>query len=392
MNTTQIIMIKGAVETLEYFSMQMAKTFQEKGISVWFWDMKSPSHSREEFETIARQKGTVLLTFNFIGLSKESQFQYDEVSLWEKYEIASFCIMVDHPMYYYRQLTSNLKNLTLLCIDRDHQKFVKQYYPAYEKIYFLPLAGTELSEGKSPFSQRDIDVIFTGNYVPIENLMPHIKHMDGDTKEFYFDIIHELIAHPDISLERELVRRLTKEFPLITREETLSCLYNMIFIDLYVRSYFRREIICSLAENGIRVLTVGKDWEKAGCKCPENIIMTGQSNSLVCLQYMQRAKISVNIMPWFKDGAHDRIFNAMLQGCAVVTDTSRYLDEILHDGQDFVKFTLEKREEICEKAAYLLEHPAIAESIAEQGYETASHNHTWNHRACKMIEIFQLIP
>lgn len=389
MNTTQIIMIKGAVETLEFFSMQMAKTFEEKGLTVWFWDMKSPLSSREAFETLAHKKGTVLLTFNFIGLSGESQFQYGEISIWEKYGINSYCIMVDHPIYYYKLLISDIKNLTLICIDREHQKFVEQYYPAYGKVHFLPLAGTALSNEIIPFSRRDIDVIFTGNYVPFKNLLPHIAHLNEETKDFFFDIIQELIAHPDISLERELIGRLTKEFPQITRQETLSSLYSMIFIDLYVRSYFRREIICSLAENGIRVLTVGKDWEKAGCKCPENIIMTGQSDSLTCLTYMQRAKIAINIMPWFKDGAHDRIFNAMLQGCAVVTDTSKYLDETIRDGQDFVKFTLEKREDISRKVTYLLEHPDKAEAIAVNGYQTASQNHTWNMRAYELLDFLR---
>ena len=36
MKITRIIMIKGAVETLEFFSIQLAKTFEKKGIEVWF--------------------------------------------------------------------------------------------------------------------------------------------------------------------------------------------------------------------------------------------------------------------------------------------------------------------------------------------------------------------
>lgn len=386
MKITRIIMIKGAVETLEFFSIQLAKTFEKKGIEVWFWDMKSPLGSREIFESFQHYENTIFLTFNFIGLSGESQFHSETAtSLWEKYGIDSYCIMVDHPMYYYRQLISGIKNLNLICIDRDHQKFIEQYYPDYGRAHFLPLAGTELSDEKIPYSERDIDVIFTGNYVPIKNLMPHIEPMEEDNKEFYFDIIHELIENPDIPIEQELIGRLTKEFPQITREETLACLHSMIFIDLYVRSYFRREIICSLAEKGIKVFTVGKDWEKSGCKCLENISMTGQGDSLACLKYMCRAKISVNIMPWFKDGAHDRIFNAMLQGCVTVTDSSRYLDEIIHDGQDFVKFTLEQREAISQKVQNLLDHPDTAAAIAKKGYLLTSQHHTWEQRANTLL-------
>lgn len=386
-----IIMVKGAVETLEYFSMQMAHTFQKQGIDVWFWDMKAPVFSREQLEKRKNYQDTIFLTFNFIGLSEESQFQWEEQSLWEHFGIPCCCIMVDHPMYYYKQLMSEIKNLTIFCIDREHKQFVEEFYPAYGKVRFLPLGGTKISvpEGRRiPFSdkKRDIDVVFTGNYVPIEKLMPHIQHMDQENRDFFFSIIEELIAHPDRSLNEELLGRLRGEIPEITREETLACMYSMTFIDLYVRSYFRREIVCSLAEHDIPVLTVGKDWELAGCKKPENIKMTGQLNSLGCLRYMQRSKIAVNIMPWFKDGAHDRIFNAMLQGCVTVTDSSRYLDEVLTEGKDFVGFTLEERENISDKIKYLFAHPKEAEEIAERGYQTAVAGHTWEVRALEILK------
>ncbi|MCI8482834.1 MAG: glycosyltransferase family 1 protein [Lachnospiraceae bacterium] len=389
MHITRIILIKGAVETLEFFSMQLAETFKQQGLDVWFWDMKSPLDSRETFESFHNYEHTAFLTFNFIGLSGESQFQSAEhISLWEYYHINIFCIMVDHPMYYYRPLHSGIKKLTLFCIDRDHQRFTQHYYPEYGKVHFLPLAGTLLPGTLPSFSERKTDVIFTGNYIVPENLTPHIQHMDAESKDFYFDIIKELIQHPDISMERMLIQRLTREFPQITKEETLSCMYHMIFIDLYVRSWFRREIICSLAEQEIPVAVIGKDWEKAPCRRPENIMIMGQQDSLSCLTAMQTAKISINIMPWFKDGAHDRIFNAMLQGCAVVTDTSHYLKEFLREDRDYVTFSLEQRDIIAEKIQYLLSHPAQAENIAVQGRKTAIQSHTWGNRACRLLDIF----
>lgn len=406
MDVKRLIFIKGAVETLEFFSLQIAKAVQEKGIEVWFWDMKAPLESRERFEKEDSWEGAVLVTFNFIGLSGEAQFQLgEEGSLWEAHGVRCCCIMVDHPMYYYKRLEENLKGLTLACIDRGHQAFVEKFYPSYGKAYFLPLAGTRLSEAGAfpsteaplgaepfpaagiPFQDRKIDVVFTGNYVPVENLMPHIRHMDAESKAFYFDIIGELIQQPGTPMEEMLLRRLKKEFPEISREEALSCMHSMVFIDLYVRSYFRRKVICALAEHNISVLAVGKDWEKAGCRRPEHIAMAGMQDSRTCLQYMGQAKIAVNVMPWFKDGAHDRIFNGMLQGCAVVTDSSKYLDEILMEGRDYIGFSLDSCEEIPKKIAALLEHPARAEKIAQNGFQKASESHTWAHRACELLKI-----
>lgn len=389
MKNARIIFIKGAVETLEFFSLQLAKALRTQGVETWFWDMRAPLSSREDFLEWKDYERTILVTFNFIGLSGESQFQSGQTSLWEEHGVSVFCIMVDHPMYYYKPLQAGVKNLTLICIDRDHQSFVIRYYPEYGKVYFLPLAGTRLPEEPLPLGERNIDVIFTGNYVPPEHLTPHIQHMDEESRRFYFDIIEDLIQHPSRPMEQELIARLTEEFPRITREETLSCLHSMIFIDLYVRSWFRREIICALAEEGIPVTVIGKDWEKAGCRCPEHLILAGQKDSLACLKAMGQSKISVNVMPWFKNGAHDRIFNGMLQGCAVVTDSSAYLDEIFCSGTDFVAYRLEHYREISGKVRRLLECPGEAEAIARAGYEKAGKGHSWADRALTFLDIMK---
>ena len=380
----KIILAKHAVETLEFFSIQMAETFQEAGIEVWFWDLERPEKSRKEFQSFYQKGETVFLTFNFIGLSEEAQFEWREhKSVWEIFEIPCYCIMVDSPVYYFKQLSAVHNDLTLLCIDRQHVKFVEEYYPKYGKVYFLPLGGTELSKNPA-YRDRKYDVVFAGNYVALPNLMKHLKGVDEENKEFYFEIIQRLKEEPNLPLEQTMISYLKKEIPKITRHEILACLYGMV---LYIRSYFRREIVCSLAEAGIRVAVLGKDWELSQCKNMDNLIMAGQVDSKTCLEYMRNAKISLNIMPWFKEGAHDRIFNSMLQGCVSVTDTSQYITEKLIDGQDYISFSLEKREELPKKIKKLLSESGYAEKIALQGRQKAVKEHTWKQRALTFLKI-----
>lgn len=52
----------------------------------------------------------------------------------------------------------------------------------------------------------------------------------------------------------------------------------------------------------------------------------------------------MNVMPWFKDGAHDRVFNSMLNGAVCFTDWSRYLTENLRDGEDIFFYELDALE------------------------------------------------
>jgi hypothetical protein len=355
---------------------------------------------------------TVLLTFNFIGLSGEAQFADGERSIWETFGIPCICIMVDHPMYYYRQLHTENKNWTLCCVDRDHCRFTERFYPCYGKVHFVPLAGTELMDGveelttkaaeperdapaqrtvkpkeEIPVKNRPIDLLFAGNYVALSDLLPNLEGMDEESRDYYFSIANELIAHPSRRIEEVILEYLGRDFPEADSSEFLPVMYSMVFIDLYVRSYFRRDIVCSLAEAGLPVTVIGKDWDKSGCKKPENLRQTGQLDSRGCLAYMQQAKVSLNIMPWFKDGAHDRIFNGMLQGCAVATDSSRYLDEVLTNGENAFLFSLEQREELPELIGDALNNPQKLSKVAEQGYDTAQRAHTWARRAEEILNI-----
>ncbi len=89
-------------------------------------------------------------------------------------------------------------------------------------------------------------------------------------------------------------------------------------------------------------------------------------------------------MPWFKDGAHDRIFNTMLNGAAVLTDGSRYLNQILTDGKDAVFYSLKGRDGRMSglvEGAHRLLNSQYGSKVAHAGMELALAGHTWAHRA-----------
>jgi spore maturation protein CgeB len=105
------------------------------------------------------------------------------------------------------------------------------------------------------------------------------------------------------------------------------------------------------------------------------------------LALMGKSKIVLNQMAWFKDGASERIFNAMLQGAVSVTDDSLYLREILKDGEDVVFYSLSELERLPVLVSDLLRHPDRMRQIADAGYRTAKEGHTWEHRAGQLAEM-----
>ena len=78
----KIILFSGGVETLTYFSKQMAAYFEQQGYAVFFYDLRDPS-SAKRVKRFIKPKKTVLFTFNFLGLSgEEGAYEEGRGYLW----------------------------------------------------------------------------------------------------------------------------------------------------------------------------------------------------------------------------------------------------------------------------------------------------------------------
>ena len=88
----------------------------------------------------------------------------------------------------------------------------------------------------------------------------------------------------------------------------------------------------------------------------------------------------LNTMTWFKRGAHDRIFNGMLAGAAVVSDTSQYMQEHFTSGSQLQLFSLKNLNEMSRRVRYLLEDTDEAQCMADCGYQSALEHHMWKNR------------
>ena len=158
-------------------------------------------------------------------------------------------------------------------------------------------------------------------------------------------------------------------------------MHKMIFIDLYVRNYFRGEVIRTLVDNGFSIKVIGAGWEKLKVKQPNRMQSMGQTDSLTCLNEIRNSKVSVNVMPWFRDGAHDRVFNSILNGAVCFTDESRYQKEVLPEGCGVSYYALGDEIEICSRMEKLLSNENHLAELLQEGIEQVRSQHTWANRA-----------
>lgn len=390
----KIVLFKGDIETTAYFSEQMEKTFLREGYETFFYDYENVGKSVKKLLLFIKRGCTAVVTFNYHGLCGDSEVIYDEEKkeyIWDAFDIPCINIAVDHPFYYHRFFKVIPKHYIHISIDRNHERYMEAFFPEIKRGPFLPLAGTSLfPEGDyKPIGKRSMDIVFTGNYIPPPNFNVYIERAGEEYASFYMGILEELKAHPSKLLEDVAEEHLKSEIPEVTHDEIRETLGNMIFLDMYIRFYFRGEAVRLLAEAGFPVHVFGSGWEELECAKRENILIGGSLDSLGCLQKISDGKLSLNVMPWFKEGAHDRIFNSMLNGAVCVTDSSRYLDTFLKQKENAAVYSLEAMGKLPELVDELLGNEKKMQEIADNGFEMAEKSHTWEKRAMIILEFLR---
>lgn len=416
MRTGNVVLIRNAVETLGYFSGQIGRELERMGAKLYWIDYDRMYESLDGLSCFAGGNETVLLTFNFIGIGGEDIFlsgkeeergerpgvsEPESVmpgqakagrTVWERCGMRCVNILVDHPMYFHKKLLCAPEDMLLFCIDREHVRYVRRFYPDI-RTEFLATAGNlpkeEMWAGGAgsgvpepvPFEQRGYDLVFTANYVSFDDLTARLGRQGPEYEAFYRGILDDLTARPGQSVDAVMERHITEELGERPDRERREAMAGMAAIDLCARAFYREAVLNALAEADIRVHVFGADWERMPCREPHNLILNGrQVDSAACVQAVRSAKISLNVMPWFQDGAHDRVFTAMLQGTAALTDASRYLREEFADGEEIVFYPLTRLSELTDQTKRLLSDQDRLAQIAQRGYQKAKIRHTWAAR------------
>ena len=446
----RLIFIKGGNETLEYFSREIGIYAAKLGYDIFWWDMTAPLSSREAFLALDAKSDAVLFTFNFIGLSGESQFAFSEdIDLFSHYGMRKICFLVDHPLYYYTQLEANKpEDIFVLFVDEDHLNYFKRFYPEWNKCGYMPLAGNILhrfclgedggcqkedegcrgedkgcqkedgislsektlsipvdedmliydninSRGLTPdqYSLRPIQVLFAGHLINFKNIEEKIAAADADTREFIYGMLEDMKKDPQLNLNKALADRLSEEFPNESMQVIRKAVHDYGFVDMYIRGYQRQRVLRAVNAAGIPMTIIGRGWERADFINPDLVTMKKGLWTTECLEHMFNSKVTLNVLPNFKSGYHDRIFSGMLAGSLVATDSNAYLDRVLISGTNCIKYGLKSDGELVDFVGQLnnyLENPMEGYEIAVKGRKMAESDHTWKNRAERIFMVTKL--
>lgn len=155
--------------------------------------------------------------------------------------------------------------------------------------------------------------------------------------------------------------------------------------DLYLRMHYRREMIRTLVDAGIRVHVAGSGWEALYPVCPANLVLEGTMDFQQTAGLAANTKILLNSMLSFKNGIHDRVLTAMQNGAVCVTDSSSYIDAHFQNNQDIVLYDVKNMHMLPGIIRELLENPEKAREIAQNGRQKALSSFTWDKFVNKYI-------
>lgn len=377
------IFFKGLIDTLDLYTFEFVRIGTANGAECLVLDAAQMEQELFRLKDILQEPVTAVISLNNVGLHLELE---NGKNIWDSFQIPFYNIMMDHPFHYKEALETAPAQMVLLCMDRNHVEYVKRFFPNVRTVRFFPHAGMKadgyMEAARIPLQERKIDVLYAGGLsrYAAEGLVPDLgKITDFDAFELVRRALERLICENHLTTEY-VIEQCLREMGLVFDDQKLGeIIAKLRFVDSFAVSFYREQIIRTLAEHGITVTVFGTGWNRIEWE-HSNLIYGDEIPPKQILELMNQSKVVLNTMTWFKKGAHDRIFNGMLAGAAVVSDESEYLQEQFTNGQELQMFSLNERKGLVEMVKDVLEHPKRAQPMADCGYEAAKAHHMWKNR------------
>ena len=379
------------IESFNFFMDQLDHEFRLRGHETFIFDLLHPydetPHSYAHFMEFAA--GRIDLAVCFDGMCVREEVLLE---IWDTWETVVVDILMDPPFRFHRTLERHSKNYRLFCCDRDHVEYVKRYFPReVPNVAFMPHAGAAPAKDALvlPYEGRKFDILFTATYYrPQDRLGELLRMCEGNTsmKQLYQMAYQNMIGNTALAAEQAILLAM-QQGGWAVPEETLKVIFAWAEnLDWAIRMYQREQVVTILAEAGFELYLLGRGWENHSASGYSNVHrIDGRVPYAQTLSYMADAKINLNVMPWFKSGTHDRIFNTLLQHSLPLTDRSSWIDENFTDGQDIAMYDLKHLDRLPAIAESLLHDPDKAEAIIQNGYEKVLKNYTWSNCADRIL-------
>lgn len=369
------------------FLREMAEQMRTAGWLVDVLDGRDIECYEQRREQVIQKQYDVIFTINGMILEEDSRLGEE---LLKNGDTIYCTYLMDHPLVHDQRLKNNYPRIFVLSPDRNHVAYTDTCLKNIWGTAFLPHAGCQ-GKINRPYLDRNIPVSFMGSYVSCEKVKAQFQQFPQEMCQLMEATANILIQKPEHTLEEALGLCLKQNGIELQPRDFSSVLSEFRVVDRYIRSYYREAVIRTLVEAGIPVDVYGDGWENFHTDAVDYLHVHPAISYEESLDIIGDSKISLNVMPWFKDGSHDRVFTAMLNGAVCLTDGSRYLEEQLRETEHIYFYSLKGLKYLPAKVRKILRDDCSSARVAEQGKAIAERYHTWANRADEVIDYLEQI-
>ena len=367
-------------QSYQYFAEKLGAELEKQSCKVTFFrTAETPFEQLEQFCDASFDA-----VFDFNSDLPRAQMEDDSYFL-DHIDAPFFDIILDHPLYHHESLKQKLSNFHVLCLDQNHRKYIENNYPHIKSVHQIFLCGEE-SVPCIPLKKRPIDILFTGTYTPANEVLDAIELTPSFLRKDITDLINMMSNHPTLTLE-SAVKQLIPDTDSLISENFPLHVSSYFLVDTYLRAHEREELIKTLIDANLPLTICGAGWDKFSLfseKQASKITFLPEVSFQDTFTLMGQAKITLNLMPLFQHGIHDRIPSSMLNHSVCVTDKTPFLEEHYTHEKELVFYNINHLSLLPELLTELLLNEAKAEQISECGYQYAKKHTNW-HKIGELI-------
>lgn len=361
-----------------HFTQKLAEALTRHEVAVKVIDAEGGSLGIAKIHEIEDFKPTLTASFNSFLPLPNGKF------LWDILKIPHLSFLVD-PALYSASLTDSPYSL-LACVNRNDVAAVQSY--GFEEVFFWPHAvEREMAVGEG---ERPYDVVLLGSCYDYEGLRDYWEtELPHEVSAVLNAAAGLVFSDQKISLAEALVQCWG-----VAHLETERVDFEMLFyyLDYYIRGMDRVELVRAI--EGAKVHIFGematdhrafkKGWEHY-CGDRSNVKIHPSISFAEIEGILQKSKVCLNSMPFFRDGTHERVFAGLACGAAVLSSESRYLREVFGERQGVAFYDSDHKESIDATVQRLLAVGRKEEALV--GRAIVMQDHTWDARVGELLRV-----
>jgi hypothetical protein len=268
----------------------------------------------------------------------------------------------------------------ITCMDSSGVDFYHEL--GVSNVFFMP-HGVEKNLKHHPEGDRPIDVLMLSTCVDYEELRKEWK------KDYPAALCRALDEAAEATLSDQTTNHINAFVAALNHHlegldiNTIPYIAALIDLDQYIRGKERIELIKSIKDHPVDIYGMGP-WEKFIKGTNARVHTPVEFKD--ALQLMSQSKIVLNSHPTTKHGTHTRILSGSISGAVALTAENPYMTHYYKDKEDILYYKYRDLPKVNQTVGDLLADDSKRLEMAHNGMKITLENHTWDHRASRLLK------